>query len=188
MAVSRWLRPVAIVVAVLSTAVGFGQTKADEPVKTIRITGQVTDRLHEPIVNAAVALKVAPATPPGFSVGFTRAVTTTDLNGRFTFPAVPPGDYILHFESSGFAFLEKSITASKDIELADVVLEVGLLEGPAEPPYNVSPVGQKLDDHVEDTSDTLSVCEVLRDLKHLNGSMVSIRGIFSWSHFHWKPI
>src|SRR5580692_5098577 len=103
MAVFRWLRSVALVVATLSTTVAFGQTKGDEPVKTVRITGQVTDRLHEPIANAAVALKVEPSTEPGFSVGFTRAVTTTDLNGRFTFPAVPPGDYILHFESSGFA-------------------------------------------------------------------------------------
>ena len=31
---------------------------------------------------------------------------------------------------------------------------------------------------------TLSVCEALRDLKHLNGRMVAVRGAFHYSHRH----
>jgi hypothetical protein len=185
-AVRRSLRPVAIVVVVLSTAVAFGQTKGDEPVKTVRITGQVTDRLHEPIANAAVALKVEPSTEPGFSVGFTRAVTTTDLNGKFTFPAVPPGDYILHFESSGFALLEMRIAAVEDLELANIVMDVGLMEGPADPPFNVSPIGQKLEEDSEEPI-TTNLCELVKTPERFNGRLIQIRAEYV-SKFQWEGL
>jgi len=186
LAVFRWLRSVIIVVAVLSSTLAFGQTKAGAPVKTVRLTGQVTDRVHEPIVNAAVALKVAPATPPGFSVGFTRAVTTTDLNGRFTFPAVPPGGYVLRFESSGYAFLERGITATKDIELTDVVLEVAPIESPIELPLYAAPIGQKLDDDAEEPIMT-TLCELVKTPERFNGQLVQIRAEYV-SKFHWTGL
>jgi hypothetical protein len=81
-AVFRSLRSVVIVAAVFAT-VAFGQT-------TVRITGKVTDRVHRPIANAAVVLKIPGSTE-------TVAATTTDQNGSFTFRAETPGGYDLHF-------------------------------------------------------------------------------------------
>jgi carboxypeptidase family protein len=109
---------------------------------TVHITGRVTNRIHEPIANAAVTLRDTGSKE-------TVTATRTDQNGRFAFSAVLPRSYVLHFESSGFASLEQRITAISDMELADSVLEVGTIEGPAEPPYYVAPVAKTLEgDHL----------------------------------------
>lgn len=173
----RSLRPAAIVVAVLATAGALEETKAGETIKTVRIAGQVTDRGHRPIENVVVVVKVAGSTE-------TAVATTTDQNGRFVFAAVPPKAYDVYFESSGFYPLVRTLAAGNDVELANTMMEVAPIESPIELPLYSSPISQELNDDVEDTSNTLSVCDVLRDLNNLDGRMVSMRGIFSWSHFH----
>jgi hypothetical protein len=50
---------VATLIAVLLSGTAFGQTKSDEPVKTVRISGRVTDAVGAPVADAAVVVKLA---------------------------------------------------------------------------------------------------------------------------------
>lgn len=62
------------------------------------ITGHVADTTGAIIQNAVVQLA-----PSGFS-------TTSDSTGNFTFPAVPPGAYILQVNCQGFTASTKDVT------------------------------------------------------------------------------
>ncbi|PYT28103.1 MAG: hypothetical protein DMG58_19040 [Acidobacteria bacterium] len=91
-------------------------------------TGRVMDATGTPIANAAVKVKV----PFGQNI----AITRTDENGSFKFPAIFPQQYELSFESLGFRRLTVPVNlqdSSSRIDMATVVLEVAPVEDPSNP-------------------------------------------------------
>jgi hypothetical protein len=84
------------------------------------ITGTVTDPNQ-----AAVASAIVKITDE--SKSFTISATT-DGDGRFVFPQVPPGTYKMSIEATGFKKLERTgilLVANDKLTLGDLVLQVG---------------------------------------------------------------
>jgi TonB family protein len=139
-----------------------GLVNSDEPIRTGRISGRVTDGTLVPISNAKVTLHSA-------SLGETTTAIQTDQNGKFTFPVLPPSTYDLRVESPGFRRLVRSVAVTdRDLEIGPVVMEL-------------SPIG---DYRPIPAPKPLTVCEALRDLTNLNGRKVAVRGLFRFTHRH----
>jgi hypothetical protein len=82
------------------------------------VTGTVTDSQSLPVVGATVHFKA-------MSTGAIRVLTTND-RGLFSAPALPPDDYELTTESTGFAPLKQSLHLEVGEKLA---IEIGLKVG-----------------------------------------------------------
>src|ERR1700687_5733437 len=79
------------------------------------VTGIVTDSQSLPVSGATVQFKA-------LSTGATRVLTTND-RGLFSAPALPPDDYELTTESTGFAPVKQSLHLEVGEKLA---IEIGL--------------------------------------------------------------
>jgi len=110
-----------------------GQTPVNDPIKSVRISGRVTDSTGGPIANAAVKAKV--------TFGQHSAIAQTDENGRFTFPAVVPQQFELFVEAHDFSPLVVGVKAPRDsakIDVGTVVVEVTPIEVTPDLPYEPS--------------------------------------------------
>jgi hypothetical protein len=117
------VRAIVLFAVGLVVSVSDGQTPVNQPIKSVRISGRVTDVTGTPIANAAVKVKV----PFGQNI----AITQTNENGSFTFPAIVPQQYELSFESPGFRRWTVPVNlpySTSSIDMATVVLEVAPLE------------------------------------------------------------
>ena len=84
------------------------------------IAGNITDPNQAAVSNATVKISDE-------SKSFTLSATT-DVEGRFVFPQVPPGTYKLSVEASGFKKLERTgiqLVANDKLTLGDIVVQVG---------------------------------------------------------------
>jgi outer membrane receptor protein involved in Fe transport len=84
------------------------------------ITGSVTDPQQSAVAGATVNV-----TDEAKSLTLT---ATTDKEGRFVFPQVPPGNYKLTIEATGFKKMERTdilLVANDKLTLGDLALEVG---------------------------------------------------------------
>ncbi|MCI0391475.1 MAG: TonB-dependent receptor [Acidobacteria bacterium] len=84
------------------------------------IAGSVMDPNQATIANATV--KITDETK-GFAL-----TATTDNEGRFVFPQVPPGTYKLFVEATGFKKLERTgilLVANDKLTLGDITVQVG---------------------------------------------------------------
>ena len=95
--------------AVLLSGTAFGQVKSDEPVKSVRISGRVSDATGAPIGDAAVVVKLA-------GTNDTTASAKTSVTGEYTFLVVPHRSYELHFERPGFRRETRVVTADEDTD------------------------------------------------------------------------
>src|SRR5262245_18855186 len=96
------------------TSVAVAQTTSGS------IAGNITDPNRAALSGATV--KIADA-----GKGFT-LTATTDSEGRFVFPTVPPATYTLAVEAQGFKKLERTglvLVANDKLTLGDIALEVG---------------------------------------------------------------
>lgn len=108
---------VGIMIAVLLSGTAFGQANSDEPVKSVRISGRVTDATGAPVRDVTVALKLAGSSN-------TTAPTKTGEMGEYTFLVVPHRSYELHFAAPGFRQETKLVTADKDTDVGTLLLFV----------------------------------------------------------------
>ncbi len=84
------------------------------------IAGNINDSNNAAISGATVKISDA-------GKGFTLAATT-DNEGRFVFPTVPPGTYTMTVEAAGFKKLERTgllLVANDKLTLGDIALNVG---------------------------------------------------------------
>src|SRR5262245_26916996 len=84
------------------------------------IAGNITDPNQAAVSNATVKISDE-------SKSFTLSATT-DVEGRFVFPQVPPGTYKLSVEASGFKKLERTgilLVANDKLTLGDIIVQVG---------------------------------------------------------------
>ena len=82
------------------------------------VTGTIRDAQSLPVTRASVQFKA-------LSTGATRVVTTNDA-GLFSAPALPPDDYELTVQASGFATVKQSLHLEVGQKLA---IEIGLKVG-----------------------------------------------------------
>jgi hypothetical protein len=128
------VRTVTLFAVGLVACVSDGQTPVNEPIKSVRISGRVTDVTGRPIANAPVKIKV-----PGPAQNTT--ITQTDEKGSVTFPAVVPQQFELFLEVPGFSLLTvpvKAARGSASIDVGTVVIEVAPIENPVTAPYDPS--------------------------------------------------
>jgi hypothetical protein len=100
--------------ALMMANAAFAQTTSGS------IAGSITDPNKAAI--SGVTVKISDA-----GKGFT-LTATTDNEGRFVFPTVPPGTYTLSVEASGFKKVERAgllLVAHDKLALGDIALEVG---------------------------------------------------------------
>src|SRR5262245_59095563 len=84
------------------------------------IAGTVTDPNQAAVSNATIKITDE-------SKSFTLSATT-DAEGRFVFPQVPPGTYKMSVEATGFKKLERTgilLVANDKLTLGDIVVQVG---------------------------------------------------------------
>jgi len=85
------------------------------------VTGTVTDSQFLPVTGATVHLKA-------LSTGAVRVLTTND-SGLFSAPALPPDDYELTTESTGFAVMKQYLHLEVGEKLAvEVELKIGAVK------------------------------------------------------------
>jgi len=124
----------------LVACVSDGQTPVNEPIKSVRISGRVTDLNGAFVTNAVVKIKI-----PGIAQN--TAITQTDENGTFTFPAVVPQQFELFLEAPGFSLLTVPVKAPKGsarIDVGIVVVEVATMVDPIEVAYEPSTLPDSL--------------------------------------------
>ncbi len=73
-----------------------------------RVQGIVHDPQHRPIQGAQIALRAAHS-----DLSF---AATSDPDGAFSIPAVPPGVYVITVSSSGFTTLQQTLTVTTGSE------------------------------------------------------------------------
>jgi Carboxypeptidase regulatory-like domain len=107
----------ALILALVGLAMGLTAETQPGPAATVAISGRVVDQASAPIPNVDVSLAVQGSSEPG-------TTTKTNQDGVFTFSAVLPREYELHFKSLGFTPLQTVVSALKDTHVGTVVLEV----------------------------------------------------------------
>lgn len=117
-----------LIAAFLSGLV-IGQVKSDEPVKSVRIYGRVTDASGAPVPNVTVVMKLAGSMD-------TTARTKTSETGEYSSLVVPHRSYEIVFECPGFSRATKVVTAGKDTDVGNVVISVGQGRGVMVEPMN----------------------------------------------------
>jgi hypothetical protein len=163
------------------TLPAFGQVKSDEPIKSVRISGRVSDATGAPVRDVAVVLKLAGSTD-------TIAVTKTSETGEYTFLVVPHRSYELHFESPGFRRETKVVTADKDTDVGTLALSVseccgGVMVEPMEPQVKLpGPANGTQTDPITPIKTTL--CELAKQPEKFNGKIVTFRAEY-FSKFQW---
>ena len=167
-------------IAVLLPGVVTGQVKSDEPVKTVRISGRVTDAVGAPVADAAVVLKLAGSYD-------TSDRTKTSEAGEYTFLVVPHRSYELHFEAPGFKRETKALTADKDTDVGPVALSVSVGAGSG-PVVTESPVEVPGSDNTMPTDGITPIktmlCELAKRPQNFNGKIVQFRAEYI-SKFQW---
>jgi len=109
------------------TGVSDGQTPVNEPIKSVRISGRVTDITGAPFANTAVKIKF-----PGHAQS--TIIAQTDENGSFIFLTIAPQLFDLFFEAPGFRQLTlpaKTANSSTAIDVGNIVLEVAPTDDPS---------------------------------------------------------
>ena len=102
------------ILALALTSVAAAQTTSGS------IAGTINDPNNAAIGGATVKISDA-------GKGFT-LTATTDSEGRFVFPTVPPGTYTMTVEATGFKKLERTgllLVANDKLTLGDIALNVG---------------------------------------------------------------
>src|SRR5437660_12860310 len=102
-----------VLIFVLCTGVVLAQTTSGS------ITGNVVDPHQAAISNATVTIT-------DVNKGFTQTATSDD-EGRFVFPQVPPGTFTIVIKISGFKKQERSVelVPNDKLTLGNLMLEVG---------------------------------------------------------------
>jgi hypothetical protein len=178
------LPAVSAVCLLLLPGAATAQLKPDVAVRTIRISGRVVDWGSAPIEHGSVVLTAADS-----GVELTRTLIVK--NGEYTFPAVLPQTYDLHFEVPGFERAVKTVPAKSDIDAGQIVLSLGLISGPAEVETQNSEISTNLQaaSISESTvaspiaaqaesngpSDT-TLCDLAQNLERFEGKLVRVRG------------
>ncbi len=109
------------------TGVSDGQTPVNEPIKSVRISGRVTDITGAPFANTAVKIKF-----PGHAQS--TIIAQTDENGSFIFLTIAPQLFDLFFEAPVFRQLTlpaKTANSSIAIDVGNIVLEVAPTDDPS---------------------------------------------------------
>ena len=110
------IRILSIFVSIFVLCIGIMQAQTTSG----SITGNVIDPQHAAIANATVTITEV-------GKGFTQTATTDD-EGRFVFPQVPPGTFDIVIEVSGFKKQERKnvvLVSNDKLTLGNVMLEVG---------------------------------------------------------------
>src|SRR5258705_5090787 len=102
-----------VLIFVLCIGVVLAQTTSGS------ITGNVVDVQRSAIANATVTIT-------DVNKGFTQTATT-DEQGRFVFPQVPPGTFDIVIQVTGFKKQERKVTlvSNDKLSLGNLMLEVG---------------------------------------------------------------
>jgi len=166
-----------LTLALVGSAVLIGQTPQARPAETISISGRVVDQTSAPFANLAVSLDIPGSSAPA-------ATTKTNQNGDFTFLALPPREYELHFRSLGFKPHQVLVSALKDANVGTVVLEAaptdvdGVTVEARSAPLWESQITQTLkpqSDQKEPIKTTL--CQVVASPDSFNGKIVQFRAV-----------
>jgi hypothetical protein len=131
-----------------------------------RIAGRILDPQGQPVSGAALHL----SSPSGKTV----AAAGSDSDGRFTFPALPAGSYVLTANASGFAAIEQKLnTAAGDL----VTLRFTTLATRSES-VSISSAAAQLDMDHPDPSQKLFIRDDILDANPGRpGAPVSIPGL-----------
>lgn len=146
-------------------AVMLPQTKRDEPVRRVHISGRAVDDCYDPLFRVAVTLKRA-------GDASVAATALSNDEGAFALPPVDPGVYDVRLEVAGTRPVVKTIDTSDgaDLEMDAIVFALGRVMCPGIPAvrYKRSPIPQSLSE--------IGLCQILQNPDRYNGRLVSIRG------------
>jgi hypothetical protein len=168
--------------------VAFGGTCFGQGVQTAAISGVVSDEQGRPLSGVAIT-----ASSPALQ-GLRRAVTETD--GSYSLRTLPPGDYAMTFELSGFATANRTSTVPIGLvaEQNVVLSATGIIQAPQPAAEVVSapirtPIGGA--HFTYDEVDSLPMARTLSGLAELspgltdvtrNAGQVSISGAFAFDN------
>lgn len=112
--------PIALTISVLLSGLASGQTDIGPGIRTVHISGRVTDQSGARISNPNVKFKVA-------TLDVTPVVVHADQDGTFAFRAEPLRRYELIAEMVGFSTTTKTIDVEtgKEFNAGDIVMPVG---------------------------------------------------------------